>query len=365
MLPAALRIPQFRGLVDRQEYFVVHAPRQVGKTTTLAALTRALTREGTYAALLVSMEVGASFPGDLGAAELAVLGSWRADAAYALPPELQPPPWPEAPPGQRIGAALRAWAMASPRPLVLVLDEIDALQDEALVGVLRQIRDGYRRRPEQFPCSLALCGLRDVRDYRVAAGSEGRLGSASPFNIKARSLTLQGFTRQEVAALYAQHTADTGQVFTDDACERAFELTQGQPWLINALAREAVEELAIDPREAVTLAVIDAAKDELIRRQDTHLDSLAERLREDRVRRVIEPILAGEALPQISVDDLLYAQDLGLVRASAAGGLVIANPIYREVIPRSLASDEGRIAERTAAQSMTTPAGRAVQLVRA
>ena len=41
---------------------------------------------------------------------------------------------------------------------------------------------------------------------------------------------------------------------------------------------------------------IAAAKELLIQRQDTHLDSLAERLREPRVRRVIEPMLAGAAL---------------------------------------------------------------------
>jgi hypothetical protein len=76
----------------------------------------------------------------------------------------------------------------------------------------------------------------------------------------------------------------------------------------------------------------------LIVRQDTHLDSLAERLREPRVRAIIEPILSGQSLGNIPPDDLRFVQDLGLVRPDPEGGLVIANPIYREVLPRVLAS---------------------------
>src|SRR5262249_45776909 len=153
-------------------------------------------------AVLVSMEVGAPFGDDPGAAELAILDTWRRHTQARLPPELQPPPWPDAPPGSRIGAALSAWSRAAPRPLVVFLDEIDALRDGALVSALRQIRDGYPTRPASFPHALALVGLRDVRDYKVAAGSQGRAGSSSPFNIKTESLTLRNFIREEVASLY-------------------------------------------------------------------------------------------------------------------------------------------------------------------
>jgi hypothetical protein len=88
-------------------------------------------------------------------------------------------------------------------------------------------------------------------------------------------------------------------------------------------------------------AKVDEAKEILIRRQDTHLDSLLERLREPRVQAVIEPMLAGEALGDVPEDDIRFAQDLGLVRLSAQGGLEVANPIYREVIVRTLAGTCG------------------------
>jgi len=187
MLPASARLPQVMPLIETKSYFVLHAPRQTGKTTALLALAAELTAAGSYVAALVSLEVGEAFPDDPGAAELAILGSWRRAARAQLPTDLLPPPWPESAAGERVGAALGAWSETTPRRLVVFLDEIDTLQDTTLISILRQLRDGYRNRPTGFPWSLALVG---VRDYKISTGEGGRLGTASPFNIKAESLTL-------------------------------------------------------------------------------------------------------------------------------------------------------------------------------
>src|SRR5262249_10636573 len=153
-------------LIDEKMFFVLHAPRQVGKTTALLSLAQELTGEGCYTAALVSVEVGSVFPNEPGAAELAILGEWRSAPAGFFAQKLQPPPWPSASPGERIGAALTTWAQASyaqGRPLVVFIDEIDSLQDETLIAVLRQLRSGYPRRPQGFPQSVGLIGMRDVR----------------------------------------------------------------------------------------------------------------------------------------------------------------------------------------------------------
>ncbi len=338
MLPPLARLPQLDRLIEQQGYFVIHAPRQTGKTTAMMALAQQLTASGKYAAVMVSAEVGAPFPHDPGAAEAAMLGSWRDIAEDRLPKDLQPPAWPNAEPGQRLQAALRVWAKASRRPLVIFIDEIDALQDETLISLLRQLRSGYPNRPEGFPHALALIGVRDVRDYKVASGGSRRLNTSSPFNIKIKSLTLRNFTPAEVSQLYQQHTDKTGQVFEDDAIQRAFDLTQGQPWLVNALAKEIVEELVNDPTQPISLGHIETAKEILIQRRDTHLDSLANLLQADRVRAIIEPLLSGRELGDIPNDDRQFLVDLGLVVRHPAGGLTPANPIYREVLPRVLAS---------------------------
>ncbi len=349
MLPASTRLPELRRLIDQQLYFVIHAPRQVGKTTMMMQLAQELTREGRYTALLVSMEVGAAFNDDIGKAELAMLGAWRGNAEAWLPAELQPPAWPQAEAGARIFAALSDWAHSSSRPLVMFLDEIDALENGALISTLRQLRNGYNNRPQGFPWSLGLIGMRDVRDYKIKSGGSERLNTASPFNIKARSLTIGNFTAEEVATLYRQHTTETGQAFTEEAIARAFELTQGQPYLANALAKVAVEELQPDLAQPITIADIERSKEILIERRETHLDSLAERLREERVRRVIEPIILGQELIEAPDDDIRFVMDLGLVQRAYGDHLRIANPIYQEVIPRVLTSS----AQRTIVQEAT------------
>ncbi len=338
MLPVASRLPEVRRLVDQQNYFVIHAPRQIGKTTTMMQLAQELTAEGRYTALLVSAEVGSAFNHDPGAAELAMLGTWRSDAEIWLPADLQPLPWSDASPGERVASVLKAWSLTSSRPLVIFLDEIDALENETLLSVLRQLRNGFRNRPRGFPWSLGLIGMRDVRDYKVRSGGSDRLDIASPFNILSRSLTLSNFTKEEVVALYRQHTTDTGQVFTEEALTLAYDLTLGQPYLVNALAKVAVEELQPDVNVPVGVADIEQAKQILIERQETHLNSLVKQLREPRIRHIIEPILAGHSeVSSLPPDDLRFALDLGLVRQSSGGGIVIANPIYREVIPTMLA----------------------------
>jgi len=336
MLPPTVRLPNLERLIAQQNYFVIHAPRQTGKTTAMLALAKQLTESGGYTAVMVSAEVGAPFSDDPGTAELAILGAWRDTVAVRLPQELQPPAWSEAETGERIRASLQVWAQASPRPLVLFIDEIDSLEDKALISILRQLRDGYPERPKNFPLSVGLIGLRDVRDYKVASGGSDRLNTASPFNIKVRSLTLRDFNAIEVGQLYQQHTDDTGQIFTIEAIETAFDLTQGQPWLVNALAKEIVEEMVTDTSVAIRFEHFHEAKEVLIKRQDTHLDSLAERLREPRVKAIIEPILAGLELGNVPNDDIQFVIDLGLCKMDPLGGLAIANPIYREVLPRVL-----------------------------
>lgn len=340
MLPPERRLGAVRPLIDLSAFFVVHAPRQSGKTTSFASLARTLTSEGRYAAIHVSCKPAASAGDDIERGIGALVRAIDEEARQQLAKDLQPSQGPEA--FHTIEAELRLriflsrWCASCPRPVVLFLDEFDALTDTTLQSVLDQLHSGYTARPAPFPHSLALIGLRDVRDYKV--GPEGhRLGTASPFNIKLESLRLRDFTQDEVAELYAQHTAETGQAFRPVTAAMAFEFTRGQPWLVNALARQALAE-AGDPASEITEIHLTRARERLILRRDTHIDSLVERLREPRVRRVIEPILAGRFLPPDPWnDDLTLAKELGFV-IQHEQGLEIANPFYRSLIQLGLSS---------------------------
>jgi hypothetical protein len=340
MLPAQARLPQARNLIEEGLYFIVHAPRQTGKTTTLTALADAVSAAGDRVAILVSCETAQVAGDDYGAAEDMVLYTIREAALDRDYPEswLPPATWPDAPPGNKIKAGLRAWVRQCPVPLVLLFDEIDAMQGPSMMTVLRQLRDGFRVRPKAFPASVVLCGLRDIRDYKAAAGGDpSRMGGASPFNIAVKSLRVADFTVADIAALYGQHTADTGQAFTTEAIDRVFCYSAGQPWLVNALAREVVVEMDVRAPVPITKHHIDEAKERLVAARATHLDSLVAKLAEPRVRKVVEPLISG-GLPDVDPcynDDIAYARDLGLIALQSP--VAVANPIYREVVSRVLA----------------------------
>ncbi|MGW0805732.1 ATP-binding protein [Nonomuraea sp. NPDC002799] len=360
MLPATQRLPQARVLVEMDRYFVLHAPRQTGKTTTLDALASELNAQGDIAALMFSCESAKSAGDDVGWAESLLLDSLREAAeGSGWPAELLPPdPWPQSSPGSRFRAALREWCRRCPRRVVLLLDEIDALQGNSMVSILSQLRDGHNARPKghPFPSSVVLCGLRDVRDYKVASGGEpDGSNPASPFNIITESLRLGDFTTDEIAELYDQHTQATGQEFTKDAVDRVFELTQGQPWLVNAVAYEITFKMGVTG--LITAGHAEDAKERLIRARAIHLDALVARLHEPRVKRVIEPIVAGTSPDTDAAfdDDVSYVHDLGLIRGTR--DLEIANPIYREVLLRVLGDRTERFV-RADPHSFVLPDGR-------
>ncbi len=321
-------------LVGDEMYFVLHAPRQTGKTSALLALADVLNGRG-YRCVYVTVETARTARDDVQRAMRTVLVRLASQARATLDDGFLEDIWPDVlarvGADEALGEALSRWAQAVPGPLVLLIDEIDTLTGDSLLSVLQQIRAGYPGRPERFPHSVVLCGMRDLRDYRMGA-------AGSPFNIAAESLRLGDFSREETLTLLRQHTHETGQEFAPDALDAVWTHTRGQPWLVNALAYGACfknETLRTDRSRTVTADDIAAVREDLIVSRVTHLDYLADKLREDRVRRVIEPMLSGTHGHAFTDRDVAYARDLGLVAGDAP--LRVANPIYAEVLPRELA----------------------------
>ena len=343
-------VQSIEDLIEDHRYFVLHAPRQTGKTTCLLALMKHLNQQGRYRALYVNIEAAQAARGDVEEG-MAAICNVMSNAAKLYLQDNSLAHWlyegegQTAPSTSRLSALLTRWSQHdpqqpdAPRPTVLMLDEVDALVGDTLISLLRQIRAGYAQRPEAFPQTVILCGVRDVRDYRIHTAHQEIITGGSAFNIKAESLRLGNLSKEETIALWAQHTSETGQLFDEAIWPELWEDTRGQPWLVNALGHECTwkDKAARDRSTPIGLERYKAAKERLIYSRATHLDALADKLREPRVHRVIAAMLTSEApTTHFPEDDLQYIEDLGLIRLRPE--LTIANRIYREVLPREITS---------------------------
>jgi len=340
-VPHRLDEIQMNQLIDLQKYFILHAPRQSGKTTAITMFTKQLNDQGKYKALYFNIEPAQAMRSNVIEGMKIIL-----DVIYdagklfmendeqlfkIIDKNLKKIS------GNSLASVLQQWSTHSDKPILLFIDEIDSLVGDTLISVLRQLRAGYIKRPKNFPQSVCLVGVRDVRDYRIWSDEEQQtILGGSAFNIKAESLVLPDFSLAQVRNLYLQHTQETGQQFTDEAIEYAYFLTQGQPWLVNALAYQACFRDVTDLSITITKEIIERSKETLILRRDTHLDVLFDRLQEPRVRDIIDAILNGDMENlNVSIDDIQYVIDLGLI-SKKEKTLTIANPIYQEIIPREL-----------------------------
>jgi DNA polymerase III delta prime subunit len=325
-------------LIDSKQYFLIHAPRQTGKTTFLHALAHRLNKEGNYVAVVCSLESAGYTSISVESANINFIKALAKMSKFFLGTENLPPDIAKYISGpSMMGDYITDWCDSLDKPLVLLLDEVDALYDDVLISTLRQLRDGFQTRPKHFPQSIALVGLRDIRDFRMRARADNpSIGSGSPFNIKAESFFLPAFSKEEVRGLLDQHTLDTGQIFSEEVLEKLYAYSGGQPWLTNALANEVVRKiLKNDYTLEITLDMIELAKERLIEQRQTHLDSLADKIDDLRVRPIIMSIITGDSPAFDGADDAIrYCRDLGII--STGNPIQFANPIYREIITRIL-----------------------------
>ena len=336
---------EVESLILQERYFVLHAPRQTGKTSALFEMMNKINSEGIYDCVYTNVEPAQASRSDVTSGIRTVCGSIAGAVAHYLKNrDLRK--WlsenkKEIEPQELLFSLLEYWSKTNKKPTVLFIDEVDALVGDTLISLLRQLRSGYNQRPKSFPQSIILCGIRDVRDYRIHTKDNEIITGGSAFNIKAKSLTLSNFTYEECKKLWLQHTTHTGQKFEENIFPKLWSDTKGQPWLVNALAYQLTwnnKTLRKDRTKTITLEDYKEAREILIHSRATHLDQLIDKLQEDRVRRVIAPLLANDDLSKFNYNerDIEYLLDLGLISKTRGRKIAIANDIYKETIPREL-----------------------------
>jgi len=337
MLPPEDRLvgAQLHRYIRDELYWVLHAPRQTGKTTFLQSWMRKINKGNDAVACYVSVERCQGIT-DIERAMPAISNSIR---EHARQYDLQVPELDNIDPSGMVFNILANWSRAvAPKPLIVLFDEVDVIEGEAMISLLRQLRNGFATRGiGKFPVSIVLVGMRDLKDYITASTGGREPNPGSPFNIKENSAELSYFDRDDIAHLFAQRTEENGQQITQEALNYVYEQSMGQPWIVNSLFKRAtLYLLGEESVETVELKHVVQARQDMILARETHLDALAYRLKEPGVRGVIEPILTGESDPDLAEREAFrLCKDLGLVVVER-GTPRIANPIYREVIARHL-----------------------------
>jgi hypothetical protein len=337
MLPPEERLvgAQLHRYIKDQLYWVLHAPRQTGKTTFLQSWMREINSGKEAVACYVTVE---ECQGIADQAK-AMRTIYRSICLSAVNENLPVPRIEDENPEGLMRAALIKWSrLLAPMPLVVLFDEADVLSGDALIGFLRQLRGGFTDRGVgKFPVSIALVGMRDLKDYITAAKDGVPADPGSPFNVKADSAMLNNFSADDVARLFAQRTEETGQKISREALDYVYEQSNGQPWMVNSLFQRATMRILNESSaEAVTIDHIKEAREQMILARETHLDALAYRLEDPKIRGVMESLVTGEPDTRLAAGDAFrLCLDLGLV-ALEKGTPVVANPIYREVLVREM-----------------------------
>jgi hypothetical protein len=360
MLPPEERLvgAQLHRYIRDKLYWMLHAPRQTGKTTFLQSWMQQINSGTEATACYVSVETCQGIPERAEAMKTMHYAICESARASGLPiPEL-----PVDNPELLLYKTIQKWSeLIAPKPLVILFDETDVLEGEALISFLRQLRSGFAERGVgKFPVSVALVGMRDLKDYITAAKDGVPVNPGSPFNIKEDSSVLSNFTQTDVESLFAQRTEETGQTINRDALEYVYEQSRGQPWIVNSLFKRATMRILDEDSSAtVTLEHIKEAREQMILARETHLDALSHRIRDARVKKIIEPIITGDFNPELGREnpDIQYVMDMGLIKWETQTGLQIANPLYAEIITRNLNSGYHDIMPPPSSWQWETPDG--------
>jgi Cdc6-like AAA superfamily ATPase len=182
MLPTQQRCTGLMELIEQKQYFVIHAARQTGKTTLLFELAKQLNETGQYYALYCSLETiqnivdaKEGIPAIIKVIENRLKFHQTLRHYYPFAEPINYADFNVA-----LMTTLTYLCEALDKPLVILFDEVDCLSNGTLISFLRQLRNGYIERSQiPFVHSIALVGMRNIRDYKAKSVNRKKLWVAA------------------------------------------------------------------------------------------------------------------------------------------------------------------------------------------
>ena len=204
-------------LVHNERYFTIWAPRQTGKSTYFRQLAGYLEKEG-YQVAHINFESyrNASLRSFLLRLTRHLKEAWGVDLS-----------------GEKdISNIFNIIEDIKDKKCVLIIDEVEGINKEYFSDFLHAIRNAYHSRETHCLKSVILVGVSNILGVIQ--------DNASPFNI-ADNLDIPYFTEEEVFELLGQHETETGQLFESKVKEKIYQITAGQPGLVNGFAKKLVD----------------------------------------------------------------------------------------------------------------------------
>lgn len=190
-------LEELESLIYQRKYFVLHAPRQTGKTSCLLALRDYLNTRGEFYAVYANVEVGQASRNNVEEVNRNVVSVIAREASRVvgtgMPSALRLELEKEEAASNLLGSYLDRLCESLDRPLLLFIDEIDALVGDSLVSILRQLRSGYANRPGHFPqsiiCAVSVMFVITVSYFRIRTSLRAVRRSTSKRNPSAWAIS--------------------------------------------------------------------------------------------------------------------------------------------------------------------------------
>jgi len=211
------------------------------------------------------------------------------------------------------------------KKIVIFIDEFDGIpvsEIEDFLTTIRKLYQRYKSNTEKALYSVGLVGIRNITQLSV--------GGVSPFNI-ADHVEIPPFTFKNIRDLFLQYTQETNQLFTEDAINKIFEQTQGQPWLVNRLGNILTKQIKPETINPIEVDDVNKAIQVLLYEKNAHFDNLREKV-----------LLYKESFKNINTQNVDFNQyddaqswlyQYGLIKEQDKIA-VIANPIYNALFSK-------------------------------
>ncbi len=347
MVDISDKVREIKKLVDAGKYFTINRARQYGKTTTLAALKKALSCD--YIVLSLDFqrldkdvfENGASFS----QAMARIILDLNEFESVAIPDQIISA-------FEKINKsdiktvkmddlfrAFKRWIRMSDRPIVMMIDEVDsASNNQVFLDFLAQLRDSYISRDiDGIPAfqSVILAGVTDVKHLKTVIRDEADAKENSPWNIASEFMVDMSLSEAGIKGMLDEYEADhhTG-MDTDEIAGLIRKYTNGYPFLVSRICELIDTRFVPDRfeslRDAFSEYGVNEAVKSILSEDNTLFDSLMGKLHnmpvlKEELRRIL---LSGDTVAYLPDNDEQKQLKMYGFIVNDHGTVAIANKIF-------------------------------------